>query len=113
MHCGGPTGPFGTTQQSSPGPQHCEPQQLLVLLQFAPGLHGGVPQVPLSQNGASPAHFVPQMPQLLMSLPVLTQWPLQQTSPMPQDGLQAPPPPVPVVVVSAPPVPLVATPPVP
>jgi hypothetical protein len=39
---------MGTAQQSWPGPQHCPPQQNSEDGQAMP-LHGGWPQVPLSQ----------------------------------------------------------------
>ena len=44
---------------------------------------GGVPQVPLSQNGFGPGHTVLHLPQLRMSFMRFTQLPLQQVSPKP------------------------------
>lgn len=65
------TGP-GTTQQSCPAMQQLVPQQNSALL-HCPPLHGGVPHVPLLQNGFTPVHGTPHPPQLWMSLFSLTQ----------------------------------------
>jgi hypothetical protein len=70
------TGP-GTVQQSWPEVQHCVSQQSPAGPHMAP-LHGGVPHLPLSQYGFGPVHVLPHVPQLWMSLSVLTQAEPQQ-----------------------------------
>ena len=109
VQAGGPTGPTGTTQHSWPSVQHSEPQQLVPPGQgVVPGSQGASAQVPLSQNGKSWSHRVPQSPQLWMSLPLLTHVPSQHSRPWVQAGSQSPllDPPVPLLVL--PPEPLLA-----
>src|SRR5690349_12498681 len=65
---GGPSGPPGTTQQSSPGLQHSSLQHCSSCPQLVPAPHSGAPHVPSSQNGKAPLHSLPQVPQFLTSL---------------------------------------------
>src|SRR6478609_11097840 len=63
--------PAFTVQQSSPGLQHSVSQQVAVPVQVTPW-QGAWSHVPLLQNGPGPGQTLPHVPQLLMSLPVLT-----------------------------------------
>lgn len=74
-------GPWFTSQQIWPAVQHCPPQQKSVPEQMPP-LHGGVPHVPLLQNGWAPGHLLPHVPQLRMSFWWFTHTLPQQASPL-------------------------------
>ena len=63
--------PAFTLQQSSSDLQHSASQQVAVPVQVTPW-QGALSHFPLLQNGPGPGQTVPQVPQLLMSLPVLT-----------------------------------------
>ena len=109
---GGCAGPPGTTQHSCPAVQHSESQHV-----SAPQLedvHGGVPQVPLSQKGKFPEHSRPHPPQFLTSLLVFAHCDPQQVKPAVEQSVGqpaapalpalAPPPPFPLPPLLLPPV---------
>lgn len=110
------TTPWGTKQQSSPAAQHAVSQQVEPLAHVWPE-QGGVPQWPPPQKGASPVQRTPQLPQLRISFPRLTQLLSQQLRPRVQATVQtapasefAPPPdplvpPAPLPEPAAPPAP--------
>src|SRR5262249_49463488 len=87
------TGP-GTSQQIWPASQHVVPQQNCIGVQATP-LQGGIPHVPMSQEGGVPVHLLPQVPRWRMSFFRLTQALPQQPTPglTPPHciGLQVPP----------------------
>jgi hypothetical protein len=79
-------GPF-TMQQSCPTPQQEVPQQNCCELQFVPPPEQtGELHVPLLQNGCSPVHLRPHVPQLLMSLSSATHVLPQQVRPRSHRG---------------------------
>ena len=63
--------PAFTLQQSSPDLQHSASQQVVVPEHVTPW-QGALSHFPLLQNGPGPGQTLPHVPQLLMSLPVLT-----------------------------------------
>lgn len=63
--------PAFTLQHRSPPLQHSASQQVVVPGHVTPW-QGAFSHLPLLQNGPGPGQTVPQAPQLLMSLPVLT-----------------------------------------
>lgn len=80
--------PCCTVQHSWPSVQSEVPQQNspaggCLFKLHGGGLHVEVPEVE-SQYGCAPPQVLPQLPQLSMSLAVLTQLPLQQVRPGPQ-----------------------------
>src|SRR6188768_2184636 len=79
--------PAFTLQQSSPDLQHSVSQQVAVPVQVTPW-QGACSHFPLLQNGPGPGQTVPHVPQLLMSLPVLTHSGPQHLKPqlLPQVG---------------------------
>ncbi len=105
-HIGGPTGPAGTTQQSSPGMQQSPPQHV-VPAHVVPAVHGASAHTPLLQkwfaNWSSTVQSLSQPPQLRISLAALTQLPSQQVKPTPHAGTHGA---LPLLVPAAVPLPL-------
>jgi hypothetical protein len=78
---GGPSGPPGTVQQSSPASQHSSLQHVVFGPQLTAGSHTGAPHVPPSQYGKAPSHSRPQEPQFFTSLLAFTHSVPQQAKP--------------------------------